>query len=113
MLVCTSKPQFYAQRIVEHFALARYFDGVYGAGLDASLDDKAKLMALLIERERLAAAQCAMIGDRAQDVLAARSNAVVALGALWGYGSRTELTTAGAYRLLATPAEIPASLVGL
>jgi len=113
MLVCTSKPLVYAERIVEHFGLAGHFAAVYGAGLDALLDDKSRLMALIIEREGLDPARCAMIGDRAQDICAALVNGVAPFGVLWGYGSREELTQAGARRLLAAPHEIAAALIGL
>ena len=110
MFVCTSKPLIYAERIIAHFALAPYFEATYGATLDASLDDKATLVATLISQYRLDAASCAMIGDRAQDIHAARHNGVVAMGALWGYGSRSELEDAGAHWLLAAPEEIPHTL---
>jgi phosphoglycolate phosphatase len=51
-----------------------------------------------------------MVGDRSHDVLGARKNGVAAVGVLWGYGSRTELTNAGAGALLASPYELAAAL---
>jgi phosphoglycolate phosphatase len=98
--VCTSKPRIYAQRIVEHFGLARHFTSLHGPELDGRFDDKAELMRHLLEVESLDPAACVMIGDRAQDVRAARANDVDALGVLWGYGSRTELIDAGAVRMI-------------
>ena len=52
--VATSKPTMYAERIVRHFDLARHFAGVYGTELDARLDDKAVLLARLMECEGIA-----------------------------------------------------------
>lgn len=37
-----------------------------------------------------------MVGDRAHDVLGAKANGVFPVGALWGYGTREELNSAGA-----------------
>jgi phosphoglycolate phosphatase len=110
LLLCTAKPQIYAERIVTHFGLARHLDGVYGAELGGRLDDKAELMAVLVASERLDPAQCVMIGDRAQDMHAAAANNVGTLGVLWGYGSREELVGAGARALIHAPEELPAAV---
>jgi phosphoglycolate phosphatase len=106
LLLCTSKPQVYAERIVAHFGLARHLDAVYGAELGGRLDNKAELMAALLAAEQLEPARCVMIGDRAQDMRAATAHRVDALGVLWGYGSREELVSAGARALIGAPAEL-------
>jgi phosphoglycolate phosphatase len=110
LFVCTSKPQPYAERIVAHFGLASHILGVYGPGLDGRLDDKRDLMATLLASEKIPLDRCAMIGDRSQDMIAARANNVAALGVLWGYGSREELLGAGAQALVTRPEELPAAL---
>ena len=109
MLVCTSKPEVYATRIVAHFGLDAYVSRVYGADLAGALDDKRALLAHLVATERLDASRAIMIGDRHHDVRAARANGARAVGVLWGYGTAAEL--AGAERLLARPAEL-GTLVG-
>jgi phosphoglycolate phosphatase len=106
MFVATSKPTTFAERIVEHFAVACYFDGVYGTGLDGRFDDKAQLLGHTLETEHIAAGDAVMIGDRAVDVMAARTHGVPTIGVLWGYGSREELQAAGAAPLCATPHEL-------
>jgi phosphoglycolate phosphatase len=102
--VCTSKPSIFAQRIVTLFGLAPYVRRVYGANLDGALDDKAKLLAHAARSEGFDPEAAVLIGDRAQDVRAARLNAARAIGVLWGYGSREEL--ADAHAIVAAPAEI-------
>ena len=47
-----------------------------------------------------------MVGDRSHDVIGARANGLRAIGVLWGYGSRDELTAAGADALVATPGDL-------
>jgi phosphoglycolate phosphatase len=51
-----------------------------------------------------------MIGDRAVDITAARTNRVRSIGVLWGYGSEAELAGARADRLCASPADLAACL---
>jgi phosphoglycolate phosphatase len=51
-----------------------------------------------------------MVGDRAHDIIVAKANAVRPIGALWGYGSREELTAAGAAVLCEQPSLLSAAL---
>jgi phosphoglycolate phosphatase len=113
LVLCTSKPQTYAERIVAHFGLAPHFASIHGADLDGTLDDKSKLVAHLLARESLKPGACTMIGDREHDVRAAHANGVRAIGVLWGYGSRDELVGAGADALAERPTDLPAALQSL
>jgi phosphoglycolate phosphatase len=110
LILCTSKPQPYAERIVAHFGLAPRLRAVYGADLAGARDDKTELVAHLLSCERLEAATCVMIGDREHDVHAAHANGVRAVGVLWGYGSRDELRNAGADAIVAAPDDLPPAL---
>jgi len=109
LFVCTAKPQVYAERIVAHFGFAPHFTAVYGADLGGRLDDKATLLAHLLEREHIAPGRAVMIGDRAHDVRAAHHNRVRAIGVLWGYGNADELAPADL--VVHTPAELTAALL--
>jgi len=113
LFLCTSKPQPYAERIVARFGFLPHLAGVYGADLAGALDDKAKLVAHVAEREALDPRACVMIGDREHDVRAARANAARSIGVLWGYGSREELTDAGVDALVARPSELVHALESL
>ena len=104
LLLCSAKPEPFARRIVEHFGLASHFSGIYAPDLDGALDDKAALVAHLLTVERIAPAAAVMIGDRANDIRAARANGVRAVGVTWGYGTRAELAHADA--LVETPARL-------
>ncbi len=104
LFVCTSKPEVFATRIVAHFGFDSYVERVYGPDLAGLLDDKRKLLAHLLARESLDPGACVMVGDRHHDIAAAHANGAHAVGVLWGYGTRDELT--GAERLLETPAEL-------
>jgi phosphoglycolate phosphatase len=104
--LATSKPRIYAEQIIQHFELERYFDVIYGSELDGRLDDKTELIHHILKREKLNAANTVMIGDRSFDVIGARNNNVKAIGVLWGYGSEAELDQAGAHRTCRHPAEL-------
>jgi phosphoglycolate phosphatase len=108
LFVATSKRQVDAQRVVEHFGLARYFDGVYGAHADGRGAEKKAVLAAAIAGGGLeAASRIVMIGDRRYDALGARAVGIPAIGALWGYGDRAELSEAGADPIIVSPHEIP------
>jgi phosphoglycolate phosphatase len=51
-----------------------------------------------------------MVGDRMHDVGGAHRNGLRAAGVLWGYGSRSELTAAGADLLVVSMPELIAAL---
>jgi phosphoglycolate phosphatase len=104
--VATSKPTIYAERIVEHFRLDHHFARVFGSELDGRFDDKAELLAHLLDGEGIASEEAVMIGDRSVDIDAAKANGVRSIGVLWGYGSERELLDAGADVLCRSPQEL-------
>jgi phosphoglycolate phosphatase len=107
LFVATSKPEVYARLIIDHFELARFFVAVHGAQSDGTRSDKGELIAHILRRHVIDPRFAAMIGDRRHDAIGARAAGVWAIGALWGYGSRQELSEAGADPLLGAPGEIP------
>jgi len=110
LFVATSKPEAYARRIIDHFGLTRFFVAVHGAESDGTRTDKGELIAHVLRRHVIDPRLAAMIGDRRHDAIGARAAGVWAIGALWGYGSREELSEAGADPLLVSPNEIPKAL---
>jgi phosphoglycolate phosphatase len=107
LFLCTAKPLVYAERILSHFDLERHFEGAYGDELGGRFQDKADLIAHILEREGLDADDCCMWGDRKHDVLAASRNGMPTIGALWGYGGADELRAAGAAVLCESPSQVP------
>lgn len=103
LFVATSKPHVFADRILHHFNLKRFFRGIYGSEFDGSRANKAQLIAHLLKTESLSSEGTFMVGDRSHDVLGALANGVTPIGVLWGYGSRAELTAAGAAILCESP----------
>jgi len=106
LLVATSKPQIYAERILDHFGLASRFERVFGSELDGTRTDKTELLGYALRMTGVDPARAVMIGDRSHDMIGARNNAMTAIGVLYGYGSEAELRSAGAHRICATPEQL-------
>jgi phosphoglycolate phosphatase len=113
LFLCTAKPIVFAERVLAHFNLDRYFEAAYGAELDGRFDDKGDLIARILDEQALEADECCMWGDREHDVLAASRHGIPTIGALWGYGGAEELRAAGAAALCALPSDVPAAFRAL
>ncbi|WPO44432.1 HAD family hydrolase [Tardiphaga sp. 42S5] len=107
LFVATSKPHVFADRIIDHFGLRKYFTRVFGSELDGTRVDKSDLLRYALDETSTDPARAIMIGDRKHDIIGAANNGIPAIGVLYGYGGREELTSAGARHLVASPAEIP------
>jgi phosphoglycolate phosphatase len=108
--VATSKPTVFAERIIAHFGLGKYFRSINGSELDGTRSDKTALIEYVLRRDDIAPIDAIMIGDREHDMIGARRNGVAGLGVGWGYGSMKELEDAGAYACVATPQELHAAI---
>ena len=106
LVVATSKPEEFAVQIMEHFGLAQYFDRIAGASMDENRVEKADVLRYVIEAGSYDLSGAVMVGDRENDVRGARENGLPCIGVLYGYGSRKELTEAGAARIAATVEEL-------
>ena len=110
LIVATSKPRVYAERIVRHFGLEAHFAAVHGCELDGTREDKRDLLAHLMELRGVRASDAVMIGDRGADMRAGRHHGMRALGVRWGYGSDDELRDAGAHALCDSPSALAAAI---
>lgn len=104
--LATSKAHVYAKPILEHFGLAKYFAGIYGAELDGTRGEKPDLMAYLAEREGIMRGDAIMVGDRRFDVEGARHIGAAAVWADWGYGDNAERDLARPDAVCAQPAHL-------
>ena len=102
MGICTSKRVDYAQRIVDMFGLGQHFSFVDGGGDGIEKRQQIESMIAL----GMSANTAIMIGDRAVDVLAGKSNDLASAGVLWGFGERPELEEAAPDHLLESPADL-------
>jgi len=93
--LATSKPMVFAERILEHFDLAKHFDLVVGSHLDGTHVEKAEIVATALAGvSGILPERVVMVGDRMHDVHGARANGIDAIAVTWGYGSHEELRAA-------------------
>lgn len=64
------------------------------------------------QKQKYTAEEMVMIGDREHDVIGARKNRITSIGVLYGYGSREELTEAGADAVVSSVGELAEMLTG-
>ena len=113
LFVATSKPQVYAERIVEHFGLGAFFKSVFGPTLQGDRAAKTDLLRWALDETRMKAGASVMVGDRSHDMVGATDNEVRAVGVLYGYGCREELEASGAELLVSNPDELSGLLDAL
>lgn len=106
--LATAKPQHIARQILEHFALDKYFNGVYG-----SVHDKAALIADILKAESIDPADALMVGDREYDIVSAKKCMVRSVAVTYGYGSKDELSAAKPDYVFETLVDLVDSLIEL
>ncbi len=107
LVLATSKPQVFAERILEHFGLKKYFVFIAGSELDGTRVDKGEAIQFALAGigvEKLS--QAVMVGDRRHDILGAHKAGIKAIGVLAGYGGGGELLDAGADYIVERVADI-------
>jgi phosphoglycolate phosphatase len=112
MCIATSKRRDFADRVIDYLGLQGYVRGVYGAEPGGGLDRKQDLLAHILDAEHFSASACVMLGDRYHDIEAAKANSIRSIGALWGYGGRSELETAGADAIAEVPGDVVIAVGG-
>ncbi len=113
LAVATSKTERFARRIIAELPFGECFANVTGTSEDGRLRYKADLIAEAMRRGGIATGGAVMIGDRRMDIEGARAHGLGSLGVLWGFGDAPELQSAGATRLVQTPADLPAAVAAL
>lgn len=106
LAVTTSKPRVYAERILKHFGIDEYFTLVAGSELDGTRVKKDEVIRYALDAYGIEGKKALMIGDRMHDMEGAAACGVESVGVLYGYGSREELTAAGAAHLVESVKEL-------
>ena len=97
LILATSKPTVFAEHILQHFGIDKYFSFICGSELSGERSDKYEIIKYAIEKNGIRdAGSCIMIGDRKFDIIGAKAAGVSNIGVLYGYGSEDELSEAGA-----------------
>ncbi|MBQ6262968.1 MAG: HAD hydrolase-like protein [Clostridia bacterium] len=107
LCVATSKPEKFAEKILDRFFLLRFLDVFVGATLDGTREKKADVLNCVFERlGQPDRTECVLIGDRHYDVDGAKACSMESVGVLYGYGNREEFELAGADEIVETVADL-------
>ena len=104
LYLATSKPEHFAQQILDHFDLSRYFTFIGGSTMEETRTKKEDVIQYVLENNQLDLNKTLMVGDRIYDIEGARKWNLYAVGVLYGYGDSAELSSAD--RILSAPQEL-------
>ncbi|MGI6664340.1 MAG: HAD hydrolase-like protein [Christensenellaceae bacterium] len=97
VLLATSKPYIYAEKILAAHTLLPYFSFVAGSKMDNTRTAKAEVIAYALQNTpQMPIESCIMIGDKSHDIIGANQNNMDSIGVTYGYGTEEELTDASA-----------------
>lgn len=107
LAVATLKPVMFANQILDHFDLSRYFEFTIGSDLDSQSFGKKEIINECLERfDDSNKEKYVMIGDTKYDILGAKEAGISSVGVLYGYGLKEDLINAGADCLISNHEDI-------
>ncbi|MCM1115194.1 MAG: HAD family hydrolase [Clostridium sp.] len=107
LIVATSKPQKFTDKIMEHFGLAKYFEFIAGSNMDGTRSKKAEVIEYAMHQCKITdKSKAVMIGDRKHDIFGAKAVGIDSIGVEYGYGDYEELHCAGATYIVKTVDEL-------
>ena len=115
LATASSKPEVFVKQILQHFDIDSWFDEIVGSTMDEKHAGKAEVIGEALRRLGCADADrdsILMVGDRMHDVEEAVALNIRTVGVTFGYGSRSELEQAGAWRIVDTMEELTDILLG-
>lgn len=90
LMVATSKPTIFAEKILKYFNIDKYFDFICGSNLDGTMSDKTEIIRYIVKEKNINKQRAVMVGDRKHDIIGAHNNGIDSIGVSYGYGSKEE-----------------------
>lgn len=94
VFLVTAKPKESAVRIIEHFNLTEFFNGFYAPILGGKIKSKLDVLNEAIEKENFEKSKTIMIGDRIDDIDAAKNLGIDSIAVRYGFGNDEEFKNA-------------------
>ena len=104
VIIATNKPEVSCQMVLDHLGIRKYFKSIYGLETSKGKNDKAVIYKEVVKREKIKTAM--VVGDRGTDVEAAKKCKFTSIGVSYGYGTKDELSSAGADHVAETVGEL-------
>ena len=96
VILLTSKPQVFAEKIIDRIGLSEFFDHVVAPSLSDHSSDKSLLIERAVRDFGLDKRDCIMIGDTEYDIRGASDAGIDSIAVTYGYGSTEGMLAAGA-----------------
>lgn len=96
LVLATSKPKVFADRIMAKYRLRPYFRLICGSELDGTRNDKNEVIEYAINKMECPRDRTIMVGDRKYDIVGAKQCGIASCGVRFGYAEEGELEDAGA-----------------
>lgn len=107
LYIVTAKPEQTANIIVDNLKIRTYLTAVVGPDpVKKDYDKSGLIRRALTEHNIEDKSSVVMVGDREYDILGAKECGISSVGVLYGYGTREELTRAGADMLAGSVDEL-------
>ena len=104
LYIASTKPQVSCDMVLDHLGIRSLFTKTYGSELSGKRGTKAEVLKYVMNQEGIK--QAVVIGDRGIDINAAKQCRCLSVGVSYGYGTKEELTAAGADVVAETVGEL-------
>lgn len=94
VFLATAKPKESALRIIEHFGMEKFFTGFYAPILGVKIKNKLDVLKEALEKESFEKDKTVMIGDRIDDIDAAKNVGIDSIAVRYGFGNDDEFKNA-------------------
>lgn len=96
LAVASSKPENFIIEILKYLNLSDFFDFISAPESDKAPESKTALVERAVKALNIDKSKAVMIGDRYFDIEGAKEANVKSIGVTFGFGNKSELTSAGA-----------------
>lgn len=104
LVIASIKPTVSCEMVLDHLGIKGHFTQIYGSELNGKLSNKQDLLKHVTKQEGIKRA--VVIGDRGVDIEAAKKCSFPTIGVSYGYGTKEELSNAGADMIAETVGEL-------
>ncbi len=106
VILATSKPKIFAEKVLVQHGISKYFDFVAGATLDHKISNKDEVLQHIFNNVNIEISNGYMIGDTKFDILGGKKFDLNTIGVTYGYGTLNELQKSGADFIVENPKSI-------
>ena len=103
LVIATSKPHVFAQRIADKYGITPFISHLEGSELDGRNTDKAEVIKNAMATLGASPEETIMVGDRMHDCIGALKNGIEFVGVSYGYARDNELEESGAKIIASSP----------